>query len=304
MTDYSGGLNVIAEPGLVKSGLPIAYVLDKVGVQIIPSGERLHALCPFHEDHSPSLDIYPWSRGERWGCWVCGDGGDVIDLMRKLWGLGFREAVAAGIRGISKMKEEKWAGPRVGTLYEWNERAALDLWEQGTEDGIADFLALKGISVGSEWLAGSWAVRSRNGELMIPILNIEGRMVGMKHRPLTGGRRPMALPGSRLRDVLYGEHRWRDDVPVLLVEGESDTWRADWELKDFLVLGVPSGAGTAPCRLDLLRGMEVLVIFDGDEAGRLGAARWVEAIPGARSIPLPEGEDICSYPSPLLHLID
>lgn len=48
--------------------------------------------CPFHiGDNHGSLKLYPEDRG--WHCFGCGAGGDVIDLVRQLFGLSFRQAV-------------------------------------------------------------------------------------------------------------------------------------------------------------------------------------------------------------------
>lgn len=46
--------------------------------------------CPFHGEKSASLKIYPGERG--WHCFGCHDGGDVIDFVARLFGLGFSEA--------------------------------------------------------------------------------------------------------------------------------------------------------------------------------------------------------------------
>lgn len=44
---------------------------------------RWDGLCPFHDDHNPSLSVY--ENSQRYVCWSCGAKGDVIDfLMRKL----------------------------------------------------------------------------------------------------------------------------------------------------------------------------------------------------------------------------
>lgn len=46
--------------------------------------------CPFHDDQNPSLRIYEGSGG--WWCFVCNEGGSVIDFIAKLFGLPFRLA--------------------------------------------------------------------------------------------------------------------------------------------------------------------------------------------------------------------
>ena len=45
------------------------------------------ALCPFHDDHNPSMKL-----DERFHCFSCGEDGDVIDFTAKLFNLSLREA--------------------------------------------------------------------------------------------------------------------------------------------------------------------------------------------------------------------
>src|SRR5690606_6007088 len=54
-------------------------------------GQRLVGRCPFHEDRSPSLNLYPETQS--FHCFGCGAGGDVIDFVRRAEGVGFREAL-------------------------------------------------------------------------------------------------------------------------------------------------------------------------------------------------------------------
>lgn len=46
------------------------------------------ALCPFHDDHKPSMQIYP----DGYHCWVCGAHGDAIDFVERLRGCSKAEA--------------------------------------------------------------------------------------------------------------------------------------------------------------------------------------------------------------------
>lgn len=46
-------------------------------------------LCPFHPDVNPSLTV----KGKVFRCWSCDAGGNVIDFVRKLFNLDFRNAV-------------------------------------------------------------------------------------------------------------------------------------------------------------------------------------------------------------------
>jgi hypothetical protein len=46
------------------------------------AGKDRHVIaCPFHDDHRPSLVIYPPGRG--WHCFVCGIGGSPIDFVMR-----------------------------------------------------------------------------------------------------------------------------------------------------------------------------------------------------------------------------
>jgi hypothetical protein len=76
--------------------------------------------CPFHEDHTPSLHIYP----DHYHCFVCGAHGGHVDWLMQAEGLGYEEAVHI-------LKD--WDGPRSRVPDEDDkERArafALKLWQ-------------------------------------------------------------------------------------------------------------------------------------------------------------------------------
>jgi hypothetical protein len=55
------------------------------------TGNRHLAICPFHDDHNPSLVCFP--PGDGFHCFSCGANGDTINLAQKLYNLNFVEAV-------------------------------------------------------------------------------------------------------------------------------------------------------------------------------------------------------------------
>ena len=57
----------------------------------IESDRHGFALCPFHGVKTPSLHIY--RNGTRFKCFGCGEGGDVIDFVRKSDGCSFPDAL-------------------------------------------------------------------------------------------------------------------------------------------------------------------------------------------------------------------
>jgi len=71
---------------------PIAEVAIASGLQLRPIAGRLAGICPFHEESRPSLVVYP--ANQSFYCFGCGAGGDVIDFVRRLHRVGFKEAAA------------------------------------------------------------------------------------------------------------------------------------------------------------------------------------------------------------------
>ena len=63
----------------VKAAVPAIQAARDHGMRVSRSGM---ALCPFHDDHHPSLQL-----GDRYYCHACGASGDVIDLTAKLLGI-------------------------------------------------------------------------------------------------------------------------------------------------------------------------------------------------------------------------
>lgn len=55
------------------------------------SGAKYKVVCPFHNDHNPSLEINP--ERQSYKCWVCGAGGDVFDFVMNYEHVEFSEAL-------------------------------------------------------------------------------------------------------------------------------------------------------------------------------------------------------------------
>lgn len=55
------------------------------------AGTKFKALCPFHNDHHPSLELNP--ERQSFKCWSCGAGGDVFDFVQKYERVEFPEAL-------------------------------------------------------------------------------------------------------------------------------------------------------------------------------------------------------------------
>ena len=62
------------------------------GVMGIKPDQKGFAVCPFHGDRDASFKIYDGG-GRGWTCFGCHRGGDVINLAREWYGVGFQEAL-------------------------------------------------------------------------------------------------------------------------------------------------------------------------------------------------------------------
>jgi DNA primase len=76
----------------LKKEVSLERLAEARGVKLKRHGADLIGLCPFHEDHSPSLVISP--KKNLWNCLgACRRGGDVIAWVMRAEGISFRHAV-------------------------------------------------------------------------------------------------------------------------------------------------------------------------------------------------------------------
>jgi DNA primase len=76
----------------LKHEVSVQRLAEARGVKLKRHGADLIGLCPFHDDHSPSLVISP--RKNLWNCLgACRAGGSVIDWVMRSEGISFRHAV-------------------------------------------------------------------------------------------------------------------------------------------------------------------------------------------------------------------
>lgn len=292
----------------VKKALPITFVVERVlgqDVEISSDGKG-HTACPFHADSSPSLDIFG-EHMERWGCYPCGIGGDVFDLLRRYYRFTFPQALERAGELLKEKIDSGWTGPSGITKRTLDLDTASRLVDSSQTDltGLADFLGRRGVDFTAEQLAGAFKVGSVGASVVIPYFTADGSLATYKHR--TSGTKALAAPGSKFDGLLYGD--WRDEPskPVLLTEGESDAWSAAYYLsKYYSVLGLPTGTGTQPDKfVERFKGRLVVLAFDGDDPGRSAMRRWAAALgrDAVRVVMLPEGTDLASLGEGLIERV-
>jgi DNA primase len=77
---------------LVRARTDIAQLVgERVALQSRRGGRELMGLCPFHDDHNPSLRVDPDRQSYK--CWSCGEGGDCFTFVQKMENVAFPEAL-------------------------------------------------------------------------------------------------------------------------------------------------------------------------------------------------------------------
>lgn len=110
-------------------------------VALRAKGREYVGLCPFHDDHSPSMCVVPAK--QIYKCFSCGAGGDAITFVREYHKMGFREALEY-LADRGGIKLTPWRpGPRAGF----------------SDTGSADIAADTGTSVRATMLAANLTAR-------------------------------------------------------------------------------------------------------------------------------------------------
>jgi DNA primase len=114
---------------LVRSSTNLVdLVSETVSLKPLHGGRSYVGLCPFHEDHNPSFNVYPDRQSYR--CWVCDEGGDCFSWVMKIEKVSFPEALESLAKRARleiprrSPQAEATAGPGRGEALEVAEWAA------------------------------------------------------------------------------------------------------------------------------------------------------------------------------------
>lgn len=171
--------------------LPIQGVAQRLGLRV---NSRHQCLCPFHDDHHPSMSLSP--RTNHYRCFVCDAHGDTIDLVRRCLGLDFPAAcrwladetgvVLADYQPSETAREQKpFDTHRYARYFEhpWLSDAARRFLfqERRLDPRVVRWCRIT-----------SW--RDRNGTpwLQTPYYDRQGQLVGVQNRNLSASAAPVA----------------------------------------------------------------------------------------------------------------
>jgi DNA primase len=234
---------------VIEEVLARADIVDTVRhyVNIKKAGKSFKGICPFHDDHDPSLKIHPGK--QIYKCFACGAGGNAIGFVMEIEGWSFPEAVRtlAERHGVEIPDEDPEAARRArkrrdkkqqyyatmeaaGDFYEnnlWSDRgrgARMYLEERGIDEETAREFGLGYAPDGWEHLLGHLSQKGIDGEqaeqagLALARKNSPGHYDRFRHRivfPVVDIWRNIRAFGGR---TLSEE----DDVPKYMNSPETD----------------------------------------------------------------------------------
>ena len=96
----------------LKERHPLGDTVEASGVRLRGMGRVRQGFCPFHDEAEGSFTVYADS--ERWYCFGCGLGGDVLDFIQRVEDLSLPEAIARldGSPGLAPVSANRPAGTR------------------------------------------------------------------------------------------------------------------------------------------------------------------------------------------------
>lgn len=215
----------------------IDYLSEHLGVELVPAGRTFKALCPFHEEDTPSFVVQDSRDGAPWKTWhcfgACATGGTVIDAcMRKenfstafeaveflndLYALElqhdkeryerFKRAVAEAGEHIARAREEMDSDSKAARI------TRTYLHQRGLDDETVAFFQL---AVDTE--------HTKVGRLAIPIYDRAAHPLTVSHRALFDSH-PCANCGEVVtaKEVHVRRTKWRE----VRRRGEEPTF--DWK---------------------------------------------------------------------------
>ncbi|TIW90593.1 MAG: DNA primase [Mesorhizobium sp.] len=258
----------------IRREVPLPATAESFGLRLENDGDEWIACCPFHAEDTPSFTIFEGKdHVQRFQCFGCGEGGDVLDFVQGVKGVDLKEAIR--ILGGGK------AGPNISP----RKVEARDVYA-----GIVplhpagEIIAGRKVTLYNPKRAGTdreWG--SFAPSMVFPYHRGDGSLIGyvLRHDLPDGGKETPMVMWVRLPDgkecwsrfpfprprPLYGLRDLRDGQ-VVVVEGEKCKDKlADRSGRN--VTSWPGGTyGVNHADWSPLAGRSVVIWHDDDDPGR------------------------------------
>lgn len=260
------------------------YLVDPLALNLdvrSNDGDEVWCVCPFHDDHSPSATFNVVSG--LFHCFTCGTGKNLKQLEMELGGQ------VVYVKSLDRVRNKI--------------SAALDnSWRVSLMAPLAfddEYLAGRNVTNGYVSL---YQIRKFPYGIGFPITNNLGQVTGMQIRQLPPREPRYLFNGQRqplwpLKNLNVFTH---PDRPTILTEGVFSALRVI--ASGYNALAVMGVANILPA-IRMMMGRDYLVLFDGDEAGYIGAAKF--AAMGKSVVLVPNGFEADEVePLFLAHFLD
>lgn len=256
----------------------IVDVMARYGIELEKSGKEYEAVCPFHNETTPSFKVVP-SR-QFYHCFGCGANGDAIAFIQRLRDISFREAaneLAGGVAPTTfEIPEPKPSRREADEKDDWT--PIMPVPDDAPEPPRWHSKRIKGKWIPCDWIS-TFAYNDQAGALLGYITRFEYTTPDKKGKEY--------VPQTWCRNVHTGELAWqklsfpkprplynlpalvaKPDAVVILCEGEKKADAVMRLLPD--VVGMSWSGGSKAIKFtswEPLRGRQVLIWRDADEPG-------------------------------------
>lgn len=283
------------------------YEIVSQYLELRRAGANYTALCPFHNENTPSFIVNP--QRNIFKCFGCGEGGDSISFIMKIENLAFGEALEklAMLCNFTLAYEKKHSVDsaifthleRIARYYQ--NRAdeniisyiknrginaeSIAKFKIGFSGGSAEFVSFLGreqmpfdklLEVGIIGRDNGRIYARFNNRIMFPIFDINGRVVGFGGRILEGEKSAKYINSQQSKifnksRLLYGYNFAKDAIfkerKIIVTEGYIDVIML--HQAGFKNAVATLGTALTELHLPLLsRGeVDILLCYDGDSAG-------------------------------------
>jgi DNA primase len=295
----------------IKKLLPILHVLNHYGLK---PNKHNFILCPFHDDHNPSLKIYP--KTNTFHCFGCGATGDQIQFIEMYEKLTKHEAILKAeslLNPIINLKPSKME------LQELSRQAILSKYLQSCKAGIEHSKAAReyaqsrklnvaklGIGFNGARLFDTWnnilkenaaktglLIKNGNGSytarfkncLVFEIKDKEGKPVAIYGRNIerSDEKRHVLMPGKL--QGFYPHYPKAETEKLIITESIIDAGPLlliPEITREYEILATFGTNGMIEDHTEGITGLpklkEIIFAYDGDKAGNDGVKRYAEKL--------------------------
>ena len=299
----------------IKAQLAITTVLAHYNITI---NKNKHCLCPFHEDKTPSLKIYPETN--TYHCFGCGKTGDTIQFIQDKQGLTKHKALIKAKELIGHTISVKPSDTK-STVAVVNYQGVFKTLQQKLHTNKKAVAYLQDrmlydakLEYGYKPQGTNALYKGMNSCIIFPLKNAQDKIVSFYGRSITNkGKHYYATN----RQGLYPNYPSQETQTLVLTESVIDATTL-LKYTDYTVLALYGTNGLtqehSEALIQLTQLEEVTFFLDGDESGRNAVSKHSqtlhELLPNVTisDVATPDNEDVNSLvqshePEILQHLI-